>query len=357
MECLVSIVMPVYNAAPFLKEAVDSLLAQSFRDFELIAVDDASTDASLEILFSYDDSRMVVLRNVTNLGNYPSRNKGMSVAKGKYICVMDADDIAMPDRLEVQFRFMESHPDVLACGSSYRFIGEERVRTTVVDYESIQKALLINNCFLHPSVCFRVAVLEKTGMYDENYVYASDYDFLCRMALVGTVVNLPDILMSYRWHPAQITQAHRREQIGFANMIRRNYQLQMINRFLPSGVVCHEYHIAHAGMGYALFLYVCGKSQGSVEIENEADETLERLLSQIHEDMPVCLENGLSGIACGLLFLLRNGYIEGDEDVVMRQIDHLIRSKYVSLSSYGFLTGRGGVDLYFRYRMLDVPLF
>ena len=83
MEHLISIVMPVYNAAPFLKDAVDSLLNQSFRDFELIVVDDASTDASLEILLSYDDPRILILQNTTNLGNYPSRNKAMSVAKGR----------------------------------------------------------------------------------------------------------------------------------------------------------------------------------------------------------------------------------------------------------------------------------
>ena len=350
MECLISIVMPVYNAVPFLKDAVDSLLNQSFRDFELIVVDDASTDASLEILLSYDDPSIVILKNATNLGNYPSRNKGMAVAKGRYICVMDADDIAMPNRLEVQFNFLESHSEILACGSSFRLIGDERVHITVRDYESIQKALLINNCFLHPSICFRADIIEKLGMYNENYVYASDYDYLCRIALEGPIVNLSDILMSYRWHQAQITQAHRKEQIGFANMIRRNYQQQMISRFLPSGIVCQEYHLAHFRMGYVLFLYVWGKSQSCIDIENEANEMLDRLLSQIHEDMPVCLENGLSGIACGLLFLLRNGYIGGDEDVIMRQIDHFIQAKYVSLSEDYFFTGRKGVDFYFHYR-------
>ena len=350
MERLISIVMPVYNATPFLKEAVDSILNQSFCDFELIAVDDASTDASLEILLSYNDPRIVVLKNATNLGNYPSRNKGMSVAKGKYICVMDADDIAMPDRLEIQFRFLETHPEVLACGTAYRIIGEDKVYTGVLDYESIQKDLLINNCFLHPSIFFRSDVLERIGMYNENYVYASDYDFLCKMALVGPVVNLPDVLMQYRWHSEQITQAHRKEQIKFANVIRRNYQRQMIMRYLPPGIVCHDYNLAHSWMGFVIFLYVYGKSKRNISIENEADEVLEKILSQIRDDMLVCLENGLSGIACGLLFLLRNGYVEGEENIIMSQIDHFIQSKYDHLSADDFFTGREGLDFYFRYR-------
>lgn len=350
MERLISIVMPVYNAAPFLKEAVDSLLNQSFCDFELIAVDDASTDASLGILLSYDDPRIVVLKNATNLGNYPSRNKGMSVAKGKYICVMDADDIAMPDRLEIQFRFLETHPEILACGTAYRIIGEDKVYTGVQDYKSIQKTLLINNCFLHPSICFRSNILEKIGMYNENYVYASDYDFLCKIVLTGSVVNLPDVLMKYRWHSEQITQAHRKEQIKFANVIRRNYQRQMIMRYLPPGIVCHDYNLAHSWMGYVIFLYVYGKSKRNISIENEADKVLEKILSQICDDMLVRLENGLSGIACGLLFLLRNGYVEGEENIIMSQIDHFIQSKYNHLSTDDFFTGQEGLDFYFRYR-------
>lgn len=350
MEYLISIVMPVYNAAPFLKEAIDSILNQSFRDFELIVVDDASTDASLEILFSYDDSRILILQNTTNLGNYPSRNKGMSVAKGKYICVMDADDIAMPDRLEVQFCFLETHPDILACGSAYQIIGEERIYTGVREYEAIQKALLINNCFLHPSICFRADVLNKVGMYDEDYVYASDYDFLCRMVLEGTVVNLQDVLMQYRWHPKQITQAHRKEQMKFANVIRRNYQGQMIKRYLPSEIICHDYELAYSWMGYIIFLYVYAKYMNDKVLENKAGEQLDGLLSRVDENMPICLEEGITGIACGILFLLRNKYVDGDEEVVMKSIDHFILTRYPSLLSDDFFEGRNGVDFYLLLR-------
>lgn len=350
MEHLISIIMPVYNAAPFLKEAVESILNQSFRDFELIVVDDASTDASLEILLSYDDPRIVVLKNVMNIGNYPSRNKGMSVAKGKYICVMDADDMAMPDRLDVQFRFLETHPDILACGSAYRIMGDNRIHTCLQDYESVRKALLVNNCFLHPSIFFRAEVLNKTGLYDERYVYASDYDFICKMALIGPVVNLSEVLMQYRWHPGQITQAHRKEQKKYANVIRRNYQGQMIKRYLPSDITCHDYELAHSWMGYIVFLYVYAKCMNDHEMEDCADEQLEELLSCINENMAVGLEEGMTGVACGLLFLLRNGYIDGDEDEVMRSIDRFIESRYSSLTVDDFFEGRGGVDFYFSLR-------
>lgn len=350
MRNLISVVMPVYNAAPFLKEAVDSLLMQSFLDFELIVVEDASTDHSLEILDTYRDSRILVLKNEVNRGNYPSRNIGMSVAKGKYICVMDADDIALPHRLAVQFQFMETHPEILACGSAYQVIGSNEMYRSVQNYESIQEALLLDNCFLHPSLCFRTSVLKKIGMYNEDYIYASDYDFLCKMALVGPIVNLPDILMKYRWHNGQITQAHRLEQIKYANIIRRNYQKRMIQRFLPEGVICSDCHLAHAQMGYILFLYVYARNRGDKEMGKRADSLLDYLLSQIHEGIPIGLENGLCGIAFGLLFLLRNNYVEGDEEIVMKQIDCFLRKRYTELEEEDFFTGRAGIDFYFQCR-------
>lgn len=221
---------------------------------------------------------------------------------------------------------------------------------SVQNYESIQEALLLDNCFLHLSLCFRTSVLKKIGMYNEDYIYASDYDFLCKMALVGPIVNLPDILMKYRWHNGQITQAHRLEQIKYANIIRRNYQKRMIQRFLPEGVICSDCHLAHAQMGYILFLYVYARNRGDKEMGKRADSLLDYLLSQIHEGIPIGLENGLCGIAFGLLFLLRNNYVEGDEEIVMKQIDCFLRKRYTELEEEDFFTGRAGIDFYFQCR-------
>ena len=125
MAVLVSVIMPVYNMAKFIESAINSIFQQSFSDFELIVIDDASEDGTDAVVQSYKDRQIIFERNSCNVGNYVSRNRGMQLAQGKYIAVMDADDIAMPDRLEKQVAYLEEHSGVLAVGSGvYRCLGE-----------------------------------------------------------------------------------------------------------------------------------------------------------------------------------------------------------------------------------------
>ena len=120
----ISVIMPTYNASvPFLKEAVESILNQSFGEFEFIVIDDGSTDGSWEYLNSIDDKRLKLIHNETNLGITKSLNIGMKTAKGKYIARMDSDDRSMPLRLEKQYEYMEKHPDVILCGTGVEFLG------------------------------------------------------------------------------------------------------------------------------------------------------------------------------------------------------------------------------------------
>lgn len=120
----ISVVMPAYNVEKYVEEAVCSILDQTYCDFEFIIVDDGSTDRTREILRSFSDPRISLLFNDKNEGNYPARNRGCRLARGKYIAVMDADDVALPERLERQVEYMEKHSDVLACGTAYRLIGK-----------------------------------------------------------------------------------------------------------------------------------------------------------------------------------------------------------------------------------------
>lgn len=189
-----SVIMPVYNGEAYLCQAIDSILKQTFRNFEFIIIDDASTDGSEKIIHAYEDSRIKFVRNTDNQGNYPSRNKGLKMATGKYICVMDADDVAYPHRFDVQYRYLENHPDVLAVGTHYDFSiqGKTMKRNLPLSYEDVQIALLSDNHFLHSSLMVRTEAMRKIGGYDEKYVYSSDYDLLSRLALSGKIENLPD---------------------------------------------------------------------------------------------------------------------------------------------------------------------
>ena len=218
--CPVSVIMPVYNAGKFVCEAISSILRQTFAGFEFIIIDDGSTDDSWDIIQSFSDDRIITVRNEINMGTFPSRNRGINISKGKYIAVMDADDVALPDRLMKQYDYMENNPEVLATGAQLNFLGTGSKTEMPVSYHEIQAGLLDNSCIMHPTLFIRSGVIKQLGGYDEQYRYASDYDLVCRASLLGKIENLPDVCVAYRLHPGQISQAKRTEQIGYADIIR-----------------------------------------------------------------------------------------------------------------------------------------
>lgn len=219
---LVSVVMPVYNVQDFVEESINSILSQSYSNFEFIIINDGSTDNTLDIIESQSDARIVLIKNKENKGNYACRNIGCRLAKGKYICVMDGDDIAMPNRIGKQIEFMENNTSLLALGTTFKIVNSE-IQYKPTEYELIKICLLFNNMFLHPSLMIRKSVLQQIGYYDETFYYASDYDLVCRIALMGKIVNLSDVLMQYRKHRNQISTSKRREQGDYANEIRLKY--------------------------------------------------------------------------------------------------------------------------------------
>ena len=231
----ISVLMPVRNAETFLKEAVDSILGQTFTDFEFIIIDDASTDRSPEIIRSYTDSRIKFIQNKSNQGNHISRNIGLEKACGKYIAAMDADDRALPERLLTQYHYMEQHPDVLACGCLF-YVNSTIISKPLNDRD-IRIALLHDNCFLHPSLFIRTEVMQAIGGYDKEYRYSADYDFVCRISLLGKITNLPDVLTEYRMHKEQISQKHTDMQKHYADRIRNNYREEIMKRMPPVSIV------------------------------------------------------------------------------------------------------------------------
>jgi glycosyltransferase involved in cell wall biosynthesis len=221
---LVSVVMPVYNVESYVEESVCSILSQTYADFEFIIINDGSTDNTSKIIERIQDDRIIFIDSHENKGNYNRRNEGCRLAKGKYICVMDGDDIAMPCRIEKQVNLMEKDYSIQACGSFFEMTGGYRsICTNPMDYSTIRLSLLKNNAFLHPSLMIRKEALKSVGYYNEKYYYSSDYDLVCKMALQGKIVNIPDILMKYRMHEKQISSAHYAKQAEFANQIRLDY--------------------------------------------------------------------------------------------------------------------------------------
>jgi glycosyltransferase involved in cell wall biosynthesis len=206
----VTVLMPVFNAGPYLREAVDSILGQSFRDFELIAINDGSTDNSADILRSYQNPRLRFVENERNLGIIATLNRGLGMATGEYVARMDSDDVSLPERLAKQVAFMDAHPEVGVCGAWIRFIGDASPVTARYPekHESIRCQLLFSNALAHPTVIMRRALLERYSLrYRDEYRSAEDYDLWRRCAGLFQLHNLPEVLLHYRVLSTGITHA------------------------------------------------------------------------------------------------------------------------------------------------------
>lgn len=226
---LISVVLPAYNAELYLKEAIDSVLAQTFTDFELIIINDGSKDSTEKIILSYNDERIVYVKNEQNLGLIGTLNKGISLAKGKYIARMDADDLCFPERFEKQIKFLEGNPDYVICGTSaYRFentIDEGRAFNVPLDNESIRIRLFFNSCFIHPSVMFRTKVVKDNHLiFNEDFKYAEDYYFWIDLLKFGKGFNFKEKLLYYRVVPTSQTA------VGNSNIEQRKNILGKIHK-------------------------------------------------------------------------------------------------------------------------------
>jgi len=201
MHPLVSVVMSVYNGERFLREAVDSILNQTFSDFELIIINDGSTDETREILESYKDERLVLV-DQENMGLTKALNNGIARAKGKYVARQDADDVSKPERLEKQVAFMEAHPAVGLLGTRFEFIDQNGMVTRQgvlpIDNRALHERLKVINQFNHGSVMIRKEALDKVGLFRDFFKYAQDYDLWLRIAEQYEVCNLPECLFCYR---------------------------------------------------------------------------------------------------------------------------------------------------------------
>jgi glycosyltransferase involved in cell wall biosynthesis len=219
----ISVIMPVYNVERYVAESIGSILNQSFRDFELIIIDDGSTDSTGSIIRSFHDNRIRIISNQTNKGNYRCRNLGLKLAKGKYVCVMDGDDIALQERLKTQYKFMEEHSKYAIVGSDIEFFSEigTSVFSRLRNKERIKVFLLKDNCSTHPSIMIRRSFIEKSYIrYNEQYEYAADYNLMVKVSRHASITNIPEVLLKYRLHSDQISHRKRIAQIKYADKIR-----------------------------------------------------------------------------------------------------------------------------------------
>ncbi len=221
----VSVLMAVRNGERFVREAIASLYGQTYQDFELIVVDDGSTDGTPEILQQVKDSRTFIYRNAENLGLTKSLNKGLSLCRGDYVARMDADDVSAPERLAKQVAFLEGHPDIALVGTPYYHIDAQGMVAAQIDVptgdDQIREALKEKNCFGHGTIMARRSALVACGGYDERFVWAQDYDLWLRMAEQHRLANLDEPLYYWRSTEACVSHAKRQQQQYYKDLAIR----------------------------------------------------------------------------------------------------------------------------------------
>lgn len=209
----ITVLLPVYNCELYVQMAVESILNQSYADFELLIIDDASTDATVAILKRFDDARIQLIAKPVNSGYTNSLNYGLQLAKGEYIARMDGDDISNPSRFAQQIAFLDVHPDVMVCGTTYKIVGNDKRISLPEHHEAIKIGLLWGNCILHPSVMIRKKVVDDFSIsYDTSKEPAEDYDMWVRLLSMGKLHNLQEVLLEYRVYGNQVSRKRAEEQ-------------------------------------------------------------------------------------------------------------------------------------------------
>ncbi len=199
----ISVLVPVYKTKEaYLRECIESILGQTFQNFELLLLDDCPEDTNCEeIIQSYQDDRIRYYRNETNLGISASRNKLIELARGEYLAVMDHDDVSMPDRLEKQATFLDTHPNIGVVSSEILRFPQNTISPNPIENHDIKLALMSVCVLCHPAAMIRKSVLtEHHILYEEEFTPAEDYALWCRLIPHTQFHNLPDILLKYRWH-------------------------------------------------------------------------------------------------------------------------------------------------------------
>lgn len=217
----VSVLLPVYNGGGELRQALDSILRQDLSEFELIVIDDASTDRSAQVIRRYAaaDSRVRPVYHSRNAGLASTLNEGLETARGELVARMDQDDESLPNRLRVQASFLDAHPEVVVAGSFVYHMGARTDRDRLVRFptesEEIKRTLQRENCIYHPSVMFRRRQILELGGYRPQFKNAEDYDLWLRVSKRFELANIPEPLLRYRFSVGGMTLSRKWEQLYY----------------------------------------------------------------------------------------------------------------------------------------------
>jgi glycosyltransferase involved in cell wall biosynthesis len=231
---MISVILPAYNAQETIGEAIQSIIDQTYTDWELLVINDGSTDNTRSVVLSFADSRIRYIENEGNKKLIYTLNRGLELATGKYIVRMDADDISLPTRFEKQVAFMDNHLDVVASGGGMLTFSNDKIIKRIhceSDSEKIELLLFNTSPIYHPTAIIRRSILELYAIrYSQEYLHVEDYMLWYNLSKVGKLSNIDDVLIKYRISDNQVSSKYSDLQINNKNKVRK----QIVFDFLQS---------------------------------------------------------------------------------------------------------------------------
>ena len=304
----ISVVMAVHNCERYLEEAVKSILNQTFKDFEFNIIDEGSTDGSRDTLrrLTVRDSRIVAIQQ-DNVGLTKSLNRGLALAKGEYIARMDADDIALPERLQKQLDAFNKDPELVLLGAGVELISEDGLalglRSQPSEEAEIRRRLLIGDggALTHPVVMFRRDTVNAIGGYDERFTTTQDLDLFIRLAEQGGVCNLPETLLKWRQHGGSVNHTKsstwmKMKRMAIQGSIERMGVESFVEGLFPAG---ETYAFPADNLALARFARAHGRKKSAKFFLNRAIREPKTRMA--------ALEDFIEQQILGLWWLLRNG--------------------------------------------------
>lgn len=307
--------MPVYDAEKYLEDALESVIAQTFCDFELIIIDDSSKDRTGSIIARYQqkDNRIHTYRQERR-GLIDSLNKGCDLARGRYIARMDADDVSLPHRLEEQVKFMEGHPDIGVLGCGVQLINSQGERSLILKLPTEHGFLKWGLCFYcpiaHPTVMMRKDAVKFVGGYSKNMLHAEDYDLWRRLSSVTHLSNLPDVLLYLRKHDDNVSSVHvaeqraasiRVSQLMISEILGENIDIDLVRRLWNKDNITSENALKIAELIYKLCtIFIADNVLSISEKESIRKDAVHRLLMLRRSGMPDIKTIKIVHLACQL---------------------------------------------------------
>lgn len=301
---VVSWIMAAHNAQRFIGQAIDSVLAQTLPDFELIVVDDASTDETAAVVRAYDDRRVCYFHLPANVGPAVARNHALAAAHGEFIAILDADDVAMPQRLDRQVAYLREHPQIAGAGTWAHVIDESGLQLGVIEpagAPALMPWLLLVGCpIVHPSAMIRREVLEKLGGYSAHFRYAQDYDLWQRACAAGYLLsNIRLHLTAYRRSTVQISTARKSDQDAFARKVGKRHAELLLETPVPATVVADLHQLL---CYYESNKYVADPYRSVKTLKRLAATCAGRMSPSSQRVVWTELRKGLLGVAADMRF-------------------------------------------------------